>query len=164
MNRSILTLLLVILFRPAYSPGQAFDPQVSLLVKKSEYTLYVLKNDSVIRKYSIVVGKNSGDKTRRGDNRTPEGEFRIVQMQDSRHWSHDFGDGKGDIAGAYGPWFFRLGSGISKMKWRGIGIHGTHDPSSLGTMASEGCVRMRNKELEELRRWVTVGIPVRIIP
>ena len=52
------------------------------------------------------------------------------------------------IKGAYGPWFIRLATG-----WKGIGIHGTHDPDSRGSMATEGCIRMSNEEVQELRRY-----------
>ena len=41
-----------------------------------------------------------------------------------------------------------------------IGIHGTHDPSSIGTRASEGCIRLNNKDLETLKPYVKVGTKV----
>lgn len=162
MRAFFLLLLLCIPLCQAFS--QAPAPQTRLLIRKNHYSLTVMRNDSVIRSYTIAIGKNPGDKQRRGDNRTPEGDFTIVQIQKSGYWTHDFGDGKGEIAGAYGPWFLRLGSGVSSMKWKGIGIHGTHDSSSLGTMASEGCIRMKNRDLEELKKLVGVGIPVSIVP
>ena len=56
-----------------------------------------------------------------------------------------------------GPNFISLVTG-----WDGIGIHGTHDPASIGTMASEGCVRMRNAELLELLPYVKVGTAVTV--
>lgn len=48
-------------------------------------------------------------------------------------------------------------------KWRGTGyyIHGTNDPSSIGTMASHGCVRMYNRDavaLSKISRGFTVQI------
>ena len=52
------------------------------------------------------------------------------------------------IKGAYSPWFIRLDTG-----WKGIGIHGTHDPDSRGSMATEGCIRMSNEKIQELRRY-----------
>ena len=89
--------------------------------------------------------------------KTPEGAFSVQQIQDARTWSHDFGDGKGEIKGAYGPKFISLVTG-----WDVIGIHGTHAPESIGTMVSEGCVRMRNGELLELLPYVEVGTKVTI--
>ena len=118
-------------------------------INKGSYTLALYKGDELVKEYSVAVGKNPGDKQRKGDHRTPVGDFKIVSIEDASNWKHDFGDGKGKIAGAYGPWFLRLDAG----GWKGIGIHGTHDPDSLGTMASEGCIRMENSEIQELKKF-----------
>ncbi len=118
-------------------------------IDKGNYTLSLYKGDEIVKIYDVAVGKNPGDKQRRGDHRTPVGDFRVTSIEDSSNWKHDFGDGKGKIAGAYGPWFIRLDAG----GWKGIGIHGTHDPDSLGTMASEGCIRMNNDGIRELRNY-----------
>ena len=92
----------------------------------------------------------------------PAAVYRIV-VDDASTWTHDFGDGNGEIAGAYGPWFLSLDTeALSGGRWDGIGIHGTHDPASLGTDASEGCVRLANKNLEELHRIARVGMTVEI--
>jgi lipoprotein-anchoring transpeptidase ErfK/SrfK len=111
------------------------------------------KDGRAVKTYQIAVGRNTGDKVRVGDMRTPEGEFAIVQIQSSSSWTHDFGDGKGQIKGAYGPYFIRLGT----PGWTGIGIHGTHAPSSIGTNVTEGCIRLNNKDLLELRGMVNIG-------
>ena len=124
-----------------------------VVIDKSAHTLEVFGDGKPIKKYSVAVGKNSGDKQRVGDMRTPEGEFPIVQIQNASNWAHDFGDGKGNIRGAYGPFFIRLGT----PGWTGIGIHGTHAPSSIGTNDTEGCIRLNNPDIEELRRLVKIG-------
>lgn len=51
---------------------------------------------------------------------------------------------------------------LSGGAWDGIGIHGTHDPQSIGTDASEGCIRLHNEDLQELRSVVKVGTVVEI--
>ena len=103
------------------------------------------------------MGKNSGDKRKVGDNRTPVGEFTVQSIENASHWTHDFKDGKGVIAGAYGLWFIHLKTG-----WQGIGIHGTHDPSSIGKNVTDGCIRLNNEDLKELKPLVRVGMTVRI--
>ena len=118
-------------------------------ISKRDYTLSLYRGDEVVKTYSIAVGENPGNKRYIGDHRTPVGDFRVVSIEDSSKWKHDFGDGKGKIAGAYGPWFIRLDTG----GWKGIGIHGTHDPDSRGTMATEGCIRLSNEEISDLRRY-----------
>lgn len=132
--------------------------EVMLRVSKTEMTLQVLEGDSLLVSYPIACGKALGDKQTSGDMRTPEGQFTITQIQDSRYWKHDFGDGLGVIKNAYGPWFFRLSYGM------GIGIHGTHDPASMGHRATEGCIRLRNEDLLQLKPLVRVGTVVEILP
>jgi L,D-transpeptidase ErfK/SrfK len=44
------------------------------------------------------------------------------------------------------------------------GIHGTNDPSSIGKAVSKGCIRMHNKDVEELARTIPIGTPVFIHP
>ena len=136
------------------------QPRIHVVIDKAGHTLTLFRGSEVVRQYGIAVGKNPGDKTRGGDNRTPEGVFPVQQIHNAAHWVHDFGDGKGVIEGAYGPLFIRLGT----PPWRGIGIHGTHDPDSIGTNATEGCVRMRNDELLELAETLEIGTTVTILP
>lgn len=126
-----------------------------IVIDKSDFELRLMQGTEVKKVYPIAVGKNFGDKQQVGDMRTPIGTFKIDEIIDSRDWTHDFNDGKGEIAGAYGPWFLSL-----ETPWIGIGIHGTHAPESIGTNVSEGCVRMHNSDLEELKREVTVGTVV----
>ncbi|MDR1916731.1 MAG: L,D-transpeptidase [Synergistaceae bacterium] len=124
-----------------------------VVINKSSYSLVLYKDGAMLKKYRIAVGRNSGNKMRVGDMRTPEGEFPIVQIQNASSWTHDFGDGKGQIKGAYGPYFIRLGT----PGWTGIGIHGTHAPTSIGTKVTEGCIRLNNRDLLELRSMVSIG-------
>jgi len=130
-----------------------------IFIDKGNFTLILYDKDEILREWKIAVGLSTGDKQRRGDNRTPNGIFRIRQIQDSSKWTYDFKDGKGIIEGAYGPWFIRLHT----PPWTGIGIHGTHDPDSISTRATEGCIRMKNEELDELKNLVRMGMPVVIV-
>ena len=130
----------------------------SVDVNKSTYTLTLYRNGEIVKEYPIAIGKNPGDKQRTGDHRTPVGSFKIVSIENSSGWSHDFRDGKGKIKGAYGPYFLRLDA----KGWKGIGIHGTHDPDSRGTMATEGCIRLSNEDIAELRQYAYKNMPVTI--
>lgn len=123
-----------------------------IIVDKAGFKLMIYQGKSLIKEYAVATGKNEGDKQAVGDCRTPEGNFEISKIEDSRYWQYDFGDGKGPIR-AYGKWFVRLETNadqtFSGRNWQGIGIHGTHDESSIGTQSSRGCLRMRNSDLEE---------------
>ena len=130
-----------------------------IVVNKSDFTLSLFKGNELIKTYPVAVGKNTGDKQRVGDNRTPVGNFKIVSIENASNWKHDFRDGKGKIAGAYGPWFLRLDA----KGWRGIGIHGTHDPDSRGSNATEGCIRLSNEDIAELKEnYAYRNMPVEI--
>jgi lipoprotein-anchoring transpeptidase ErfK/SrfK len=124
-----------------------------IVIDKSDFTMEIFRDGKTVGQYGIAVGKNTGDKQRVGDMRTPEGEFPIVQVQNSSKWTHDFNDGNGPTRGAYGPYFIRLGT----PGWTGIGIHGTHAPDSIGTNVTEGCIRLNNEDVQTLRKMVKVG-------
>ena len=135
----------------------------SILIRKSEFRLYLLVNGNVVQSWPIALGKNAGQKEVVGDMKTPNGSFPVDDVLGSSDWTHDFGDGKGEIAGAYGPYFISLDtSTLSGGAWDGIGIHGTHDPASIGTRASEGCIRMHNSDLLTLKKQISVGTQVTI--
>ena len=122
-----------------------------VLISKEDMMLrqYDYKGN-VLCEYPVAVGKNYGTKRSVGDMKTPEGVFTIEDIQDASAWDHDFGDGDGPIQGAYGDFFIRLRTPGHK----GIGIHGTHAPESIGTRATEGCVRLRNENLNEFVKGV----------
>jgi len=71
--------------------------------------------------------------------------------------------------GAFGTFAFGL-SGIQTdlpAGWTGgdqLAIHGTDDPSSIGTSASAGCLRVSERVLARLRRLLRPGTPVVIAP
>ena len=131
--------------------------QYTILIDKSDFSLTLKKDGQVKKTYPVAIGKNPGQKQQSGDLRTPTGNFTIDEIIDSSSWKHDFKDGKGEIEGAYGPWFISLETG-----WDGIGIHGTHDPASIRTMVSEGCIRMNNADVEELKAKIQPGTKVMI--
>ena len=148
---------------PPSQPAQKTPAGTSILIKKSEFRLYLLADGDVVNSWPIALGKNAGQKRVSGDMKTPNGSFPIDEVLDSSYWTHDFHDGKGEIEGAYGPYFISLDtSALSGGAWDGIGIHGTHDPASIGTRASEGCIRMHNSDLLALKKQISVGTQVTI--
>jgi len=154
---------------PAQPRGDASVPRIIanstekgkwIFIDKADLYLYLVDGNKVIGKWGCATGKVPGNKQKKGDMRTPEGVFSVQQIQDASSWTHDFGDGKGVIKDAYGPWFIRL----KTPPHTGIGIHGTHDPDSIRTLASEGCIRLRNDNLRKLKEHVKVGMKVVIGP
>lgn len=128
-----------------------------IVISKETMTLKLYdSNNRVIFNFPVAVGKNYGNKRRTGDMKTPEGEFRVDGITSASAWTHDFNDGKGVIQHAYGDWFIRLVTPPHS----GIGIHGTHDPNSIGKRATEGCIRLNNENLNKLQPLVKTGMKV----
>lgn len=131
-----------------------------IVVDKDSYALYLVEDGETLLAFPVCLGKGIGQKKRAGDHKTPEGEFKIKSIENSSDWTHDFRDGKGKRKGAYGPWFFRLNTPQSTH----IGIHGTCYPESVRTRESDGCVRLRNEDLLQLKEHVAKGMKVIIYP
>ena len=131
-----------------------------IIVDKNTCMLYLREDGKNIMELPVCVGRGIGQKRGKGDHKTPEGTFKITSIAQSSQWPYDFHDGRGKVRGAYGPWFFRLNTPQSTH----IGIHGTLDPESMGKRESDGCVRLRNEDLEALRKHVFKGMTVIINP
>ena len=125
-----------------------------IVMSKKDYYLYVYEaqdTDTVLlARYDCCFGLQKGCKKRSGDMKTPhttmDKPYHVTQMADASGWTHDFGDGRGNIL-CYGHWFLRLGgTGHS-----GIGIHGsTNNEASVPGRASEGCIRLRDADIIDL--------------
>ena len=141
---------------PIEVAGDSSNPGYIVISKEDMRLRLYDTQDLLICEFKVATGKNVGNKRKRGDMKTPEGEFTVQMIQPSADWTHNFGDGKGEIHGCYGPWFIRL----KTPPHTGIGIHGTHLPESIGTRATEGCIRLNNSDLDSLKPMVRVGMKV----
>ena len=72
-----------------------------------------------------------------------------------------------DPSGPYGP--YAMGTSAFSGTYTSfdggpgqIGIHGTDEPSVIGTYASHGCIRLYNKDITTLAQQVVPGTPVEI--
>ena len=65
----------------------------------------------------------------------------------------------GDPQNPLGDWWISLEHDLH----HGIGIHGTNDPGSMGTKASNGCIRMLNEEVVEVAALAYKGMVVSIV-
>ncbi len=161
--RALFVLLALLLPGVPSLPCAATPQEVgeTIVIDKQNFTLTLQAADGTpVKVYRIACGTGFGNKTRRGDHKTPEGTFRINQILNARGLSHDFGDGRGPVRNAYGPWFLRL----DVPGYRDIGIHGTHLPESIGTRATEGCIRLTNEDIADLKSRVRLGMNVTILP
>ncbi|WP_207644727.1 L,D-transpeptidase family protein [Caloranaerobacter ferrireducens] len=102
-------------------------------IDKKYLYLYDADTNKVIKKYVVATGKPSTP--------TPIGSFKIIE--------------KAKWGGGFGSRWMRI-----NVPWGKYGIHGTDKPTSIGYNASHGCVRMRNKDIEELYGIVKYNTPV----
>ena len=109
---------------------------VKILINLAERRLYFYKNEQESKSYPVAIGKPNTP--------TPPGNYSIVTKIVNPHMS---------VLGT--RWM-----GLSKP---GYGIHGTPAPWTIGTMASLGCVRMYNHDVEEVFPQVPMGTTVEII-
>ncbi len=109
---------------------------IEIIVNIGAKRLTVYKNGSIFREYIVATGKE--------DTPTPVGVFEVVNKEI-------------DPGGPYGTRWLGLSA-------KGYGIHGTNNPASIGTAASNGCIRMYNEDIEALFDITAVGTPVRILP
>jgi len=107
---------------------------VSITVNIADKTLTLYREGRPYKSYPVATGKPTSP--------TPTGTFTIVNKQ----------------VNPGGPFGTRW-MGLSKPHY---GIHGTNNPASIGTAASNGCVRMYNQDVEDLFNYVPVGTVVRI--
>lgn len=142
---------------------------VYLIIDKSDYELNVYDDRGWFATYPVVFGNNTlDDKKMEGDRCTPEGVFRIVSKKVHDKWDRfmcldyptkesyeKFNTRKlrGEI-----PTDARIGGGV--------GIHGTwpHDDYIIDRFKNwtNGCISMKNKDVEDLYSYLPVGTRVTI--
>jgi len=122
-------------------------PARRIVVSITDRKLAVLQADRVVKIFPAAVGAPASP--------SPVGVYKIVTSIPEPTWYY-----KGKIVGPgkANP----LGSRWLGLSIKGYGIHGTNAPSSIGHNASHGCVRMRNKDVEELFGMVGVGDQVEL--
>ncbi|MFG6120131.1 L,D-transpeptidase family protein [Thalassobacillus sp. B23F22_16] len=116
-------------------PNPASIPY-SIDISLNNRTLRLLRNGVLQKQYPIAVGRILHG--------TPIGNYVVINKAPNP-------------GGPYGTMWMSL----SKQHY---GIHGTNDPSSIGKAVSRGCIRMYNKDVEELARTIPIGTGVYIHP
>lgn len=122
-------------------------PARRIVVSIADRKLAVLESDRVVKIYETAVGAPASP--------SPTGVFTIASHIADPTW---YGKGKVVPPGKNNP----IGTRWLGLSLKGYGIHGTNVPSSIGHNASHGCIRMRNREVEELFKMVAVGDQVEL--
>jgi lipoprotein-anchoring transpeptidase ErfK/SrfK len=153
--------------RVAINPDTINKDSVIVTVDKSDYSLQVFYKKRMIRNYKAVFGPRPMDnKCMEGDRCTPEGWFKITNKNGNSKYNKFMGlSYPNDSAIAR----------FNKMKAAGllpasarisgsVGIHGIwqggDDMIELGVGWTDGCIALKNKDVEELFTFVGVGTRV----
>jgi hypothetical protein len=131
----------------------------SILVDKSMFRMWILYEGCPFKGYTITIGAPSKE--------TPVAKFVMGGKNPNPAWwpPPDVKiQGKapvpyGDPQNPLGKWWISLEHDIH----HGIGIHGTNDPGSIGSKASNGCVRMLNEEVVEVAALAYKGMVVTVV-
>ncbi|HPF78206.1 MAG TPA: L,D-transpeptidase family protein [Alphaproteobacteria bacterium] len=146
--------------------GGCAAPKADLVVvKKSKNKMYLMQDDKVLRSYNIALGGNPvGHKVQEGDQRTPEGVYMLnYKNTKSKFYKSINIDYPNE-------------QDIARAKLRGVDpgddivIHGL--PNELGDIRgpieplnwTNGCIGVRNYEMDEIWQLVEVDTPIEILP
>ncbi len=132
----------------AQDKGAAAASARKIVISIPDRKLAVLESGKVIKIFPTAVGAPKSP--------SPSGSFKIVQRLSDPTW---YSKGKIVPPGKANP----IGTRWLGLSIKGYGIHGTNSPSSIGHSASHGCIRMRNRDVEELFGMVSVGDDVELV-
>ncbi len=113
-----------------------------IIVSIPHRKLALVEDGRVVKTYRVAVGAPQSP--------SPSGEFKVAnRLTDPTYYA----PGVVIPAGKDNP----LGPRWLGLSQKGLGIHGTNQPLSIGHRASHGCIRMRNTDIAELFELVRVG-------
>jgi hypothetical protein len=123
----------------------AYPWATCIVIDRSDYRLYWIRNDQLVRAYPIAIGKRRSP--------TPSATWIVGRKE------------RTPARSVYGPRklrLFRLVRSRHRTRYRftRYGIHGTNQPWVIGTMASHGCIRLYNADILDLWPQVPAGTPV----
>lgn len=134
------------------APSQAAStkpaPVRRIVVSIPDRQLALLEDGRLVKLYSVAVGAPESP--------SPSGEFQIAQRLENPGY---YKPGVVVAPGAGNP----LGTRWMGLSVKGFGIHGTNRPNSIGKNASHGCIRLRNRDIEDLFARVSVGDRVTLL-
>ena len=139
--------LMALMLVPGSSQTIPAASRRTVLVSIPDRKLAVLKDGKVLKIYPVAVGASESP--------SPSGEFEIVNRIDNPTYYRPH---VVIPAGAHSP----IGTRWLGLNKKGFGIHGTNAPRSVGRDASHGCIRLRNRDMEQFFTLVRVADRVKI--
>ncbi len=125
------------------------------IVTKHAYTLDLYHHGMFVKSYRIGLGL---------DGKTPVGHWLVKTRVPQAPWTSSSGKiiyfgQAGYPLGAAGFWVgLQAEENTNTINLPGFGIHGTNEPDSIGRDASHGCIRLQDKDIEEVYGLLYEGI------
>lgn len=151
------------------NPDTLNPDDLLVVINKSRYTLDVYYRRSRIRSYKAVFGPNPKEnKKMKGDRCTPEGWYHIVEKHASARYNKFLAlDYPNDSARVRFAKLKANGLVLPNAEIGGdVGIHGVwkggDNMVEMGIGWTDGCIALRNEDIDELYRIVSRGVRVLI--
>ena len=143
------------------------DGTIYILIDKSDYELRVYDDEGWYATYPAVFGNKSlNDKMMEGDRNTPEGTFKIVNKRPHEKW-HKIAPIDYPNKESWEKFNQRKAEGLIPKTARiggGIAIHGTWPNDNIVvddyTNWTQGCISIKNGDLDELFSYLPIGTKV----
>jgi L,D-peptidoglycan transpeptidase YkuD (ErfK/YbiS/YcfS/YnhG family) len=135
----------------------------ALIIDKSAHKTYLVKGGQIVRSYKCELGYNSANqKLFAGDGATPEGQYHVTKVKQNSKF--------------YRALLINFPNGLDMKRFREnknkgivsryarvgalIEIHGNGGQNDDWT---DGCVALKNEDMDHLMQYVSVGTPVTIV-
>ena len=136
------------------NPHHWFAP-LTLEINKLRATITLRKGGVPIKIWPVSTGAP--------DTPTPEGNFYIIAKNELEADQRPTFGTRWMKLGQYYPNSISSKGSTDTLASRGIGIHGTGDPKTVGSSITHGCIRMLNQDVEELYQLIPNGTPVNVV-
>ncbi|WP_376875419.1 murein L,D-transpeptidase family protein [Albirhodobacter sp. R86504] len=141
---------------------QPLETVSRILVEKSARRLTVYSGDQIARRWAIALGRSPiGDKSREGDNRTPEGTFRVDRLNGGSAYHLSLG------LDYPHPKHRAAARALGVSAGGDIMIHGQPNRSPFEKLAGDwtaGCIALTDAEVTQLFAATEIGTIVEIRP
>lgn len=148
---------------------QISEVALDVMIDKSEFKLYMMHADTVVKWYPVVLGHHPvGDKMQEGDKKTPEGVFGIRDKYPHKSWKYfiwiDYPNEE-----SWKRFEQRKKEGVlpSEAKIGGeVGIHGTPEGGDYlideGVNWTFGCISLKRSHIDEIYPYFHKNIKITI--
>lgn len=129
------------------------DPVSTLVDLEARALLYSFGGE-VAAYWKVAIGA--------AESETPAGSYTVGELIEEPPWFRrgeaaiPYGDPKNELGTRWIGWLAADGTPTH------FGFHGTWEPEKIGQAVSDGCIRMRNSDVERLFRTLPRGTPIRV--